>query len=282
MNELFITAEQLNSDISSVVIFDCRFSLADHSLGEHLYQQGHIPGAFHMDMEKDLSGPKGLHGGRHPLPDTEAFEHKLRQCGVNANTWVIAYDDSRFAGSARLWWLLRYFGHNKVRILDGGIKSWQQAGFELSTENTSAQHMANDTGTFSAKPGALPVADQQWVKARLNDSSVTLVDAREAIRFNGEAEPVDLIAGHIPGAINAPWQQVSDSDGFIQPEELQRKIWQTLPESHEYVVYCGSGVTACVNLLSMEIAGIKNTRLYCGSWSDWISYPENPTVTVIL
>lgn len=271
MGNYLISARELHDlDRSACVIFDCRFSLSDFGLGRRQYAEGHVPGAFHLDMEDDLSGPKGRHGGRHPIPDAGAFAAKLRGCGVNDVSLIVAYDGNRLAGAARLWWLLRYFGHEQVRILDGGLAAWQANDYALTTDAPVGR-----SGNFRAKPGSLPVADQQWVRDHLDDAGVALIDSREPPRHQGLEEPIDPVAGHIPGAINAPWQNVTTAEGIVRPAAQQRLYWQFLPEAREYVVYCGSGVTAAVSLFSLEMAGISNTRLYAGSFSDWCSYPDN-------
>lgn len=272
MSQWRISAEQLHQlDSASTVIFDCRFSLADKATGKQLYQQSHIPGAFHLDMENDLSGPKGIHGGRHPLPDAETFSARMRHCGVNQGTLVIAYDNNRLAGAARLWWLLRFFGHRRVRILDGGYPAWQAAS--LATTNLAPESAA---GNFEAEADLSMVADYPQVVSGLDNPNIKLIDSREEPRYQGLEEPIDPVAGHIPGARCFPWQQITDDAGYIKPIDQQQQNWATLPAAKTYLVYCGSGVTACVNLLSLDIAGIKNTALYAGSWSGWCSYPDSP------
>lgn len=273
MASLLITPAQLQQlDPNERVIFDCRFSLADFSLGRQQYQQGHLPGAFHLDMEKDLSGPKGQHGGRHPLPDPALFAAVMRDCGVNENTLIIAYDDNRMAGAARLWWLLQYFGHRKVQVLNGGIKSWLADGETLTTTEATAQY-----GNFRTKPNPAMVLD--LIKLKKVQGAITLIDAREAPRYRGEQEPIDPVAGHIPGALNLPWQQLTNAEGCYIPIEEQRQQWEQLGPLENPVVYCGSGVTACVDLLSLAMIGKADARLYSGSWSDWCSYQDNPIAT---
>lgn len=281
-----ISAEELHQlDRGNTVLFDCRFSLADKHKGKSLYLNGHIPSAFHLDMETDLSAPndqpapKQLHGGRHPLPEPEIFAQKLQQCGVNHNSLVIAYDDNRLAGAARLWWLLKLYGHTRIKILDGGISAWQAAGFSTTQETP---RMSTETypeiakGNFSAEINSSLIVDRHWIRQFAGDKEITLIDAREAPRYLGLDEPIDPIAGHIPGAINSPWQLVTNETGFVKSEQQQKLIWQSLPITEAPVVYCGSGVTACVNLLSLSLSNIDNARLYAGSWSDWCSYAANP------
>ncbi|WP_461481076.1 sulfurtransferase [Porticoccus sp.] len=273
MQSALITAAQLR-DMDPVrrVIFDCRFSLADVALGRQQYQQGHIPDAFHLDMEQDLSGAKGPHGGRHPLPDQDHFSARLQHCGVNADTLVVAYDDNRMAGAARLWWLLRYFGHNHVQVLDGGIQGWQAIGGALESAEPTIR-----MGNFRARPQAAMALNIE--ELRQSAAGLNLIDAREVPRYRGEQEPIDPVAGHIPGALNQPWLQFTDPQGCFIPVEQQRQQWQRLGPLPNPVVYCGSGVTACVDLLSLALIGVDNARLYSGSWSDWCSYPENPVAT---
>jgi thiosulfate/3-mercaptopyruvate sulfurtransferase len=249
-----------------VAIADCRFSLAAPQLGQQQYNLSHIPGAEYFDLDRDLSSPVQQHGGRHPLPDLEVLAQKLSLMGVDAQTLVVAYDDSRFAFAARLWWLLQYLGHDRVAVLDGGFKAWQSLGLPVTdaiTPKTPKQF------TWQLQPSLR--VDITDVKARKDLPGVALVDARESDRYRGEREPIDPIAGHIPGAVNYPWQEVSNSDGYLYSPQEQQKKWQQL-QDREIIVYCGSGVTACVNLLSLHLAGINRATLYVGSWSDWCSY----------
>lgn len=272
MKRWLIGVEQLHQQSGDkVIIFDCRFSLTDPGEGLNAYQRGHIPGAVHLDMEKDLSGPTGLHGGRHPLPDPETFTNRMRASGVNRDSLVIAYDDNRLAGAARLWWLLRYFGHSQVRVLDGGIKAWLAAGLPVAT--TIPQTAV--PGDFLAIENAAMTATYPDIKQSGRDNASVLIDAREVPRYRGEEEPIDPVAGHIPGAINVPWQQFVDVENRMLPIEQQRLVWQKLVLPPSPVVYCGSGVTACVDLLSLAMIGVESAKLYPGSWSDWCSYPDS-------
>lgn len=268
-------------DDPQVAIADCRFSLADPELGQRQYQESHIPGAYYFHLNRDLSSPVGRHGGRHPLPDVNTLAAKLRASGVNSSdgrsenpdsenlskpTLVVAYDDSRFAFAARFWWLLRYLGHEQVAILDGGFSSWQ-AKYPVSNVSPEVK-----LGNFVPRVQGDRILDIEAVKSRKDQSGVVLVDSREGDRYRGEREPIDPVAGHVPGAINYPWQDVTTADGRIRSVPEQQQRWAELADTEEIVVYCGSGVTACVNLLSLEVAGISNAKLYPGSWSDWCSY----------
>ncbi|MEH2094490.1 sulfurtransferase [Nostoc sp.] len=251
-----------------VVIVDCRFSLADPQLGRQQYQASHIKGSYYLDLNQDLSSPVSKHGGRHPLPNANDLAKKFAAIGVNyQKTLVVAYDDSRFAFASRLWWLLRYLGHEEVAVLDGGFTGWQKAGYPITDVVPQPR-----IGTFVAEVQTEKVVDITTVKSRKDSDEVVLVDSRESDRYRGEREPIDKIAGHIPGAVNYPWQEVTDSSGYLLPQEEQRRRWEHLETAEEILVYCGSGVTACVNLLSLELAGINKGKLYAGSWSDWISY----------
>ncbi|BAY27794.1 rhodanese domain-containing protein [Calothrix sp. NIES-2100] len=258
--------EHLNDP--QVVIVDCRFSLADPQLGRQQYQLSHIEGSYYLDLNQHLSSPVAEHGGRHPLPNPLDLARKLAEIGVNyQKTLVVAYDDSRFAFAARLWWLLQYLGHEQVVVLDGGFAGWQKAGYPVTNIIPQPQ-----TANFVPKIKTDKVVDINTVKSTKDLPEVALVDSRESDRYRGEREPIDKIAGHIPGAVNYPWQEVTDSSGYLLPPDAQRRRWENLAKSEEIIVYCGSGVTACVNLLSLELAGISQGKLYAGSWSDWISY----------
>jgi thiosulfate/3-mercaptopyruvate sulfurtransferase len=250
-----------------VVIADCRFSLADPQFGRQQYYNSHVPGAFYLDLNQDLSSPVAQHGGRHPLPNADKLAHKLSQIGITSQTLVVAYDDSRFAFAARLWWLLRYLGHTQVAVLDGGFKGWLASGYPVTNLIPESK-----PGDFVPQVYSDKVVDITILKARKELPDVILVDSRESDRYTGEREPIDPIAGHIPGAVNYPWQEATDAQGYLRSPTAQYQRWEKLQEAAEIIVYCGSGVTACVNLLSLELAGIGTGKLYAGSWSDWCSY----------
>src|SRR6478672_872336 len=267
---LIVSAQWLNEhlDDPQIVIVDCRFSLADPELGQRQYQISHIPGAHYLDLNQDLSSPVQQHGGRHPLPNPTELADKLAAIGVNfGQTLVVAYDDSRLAFAARFWWLLRYLGHDCVTLLDGGWSSWQTAGYPVTDTLPTSE-----LGNFVPQLRSDWVVDIATVKARKDLSSVVLVDSRESDRYRGDREPIDPIAGHIPGAVNYPWQEVCDAQGYVRPLAEQKNRWTGLNPAAEIIVYCGSGVTACVNLFSLEMAGMNTAKLYAGSWSDWCSY----------
>ncbi|AFY53127.1 rhodanese-related sulfurtransferase [Rivularia sp. PCC 7116] len=259
-----------NLNHPDIAIFDCRFSLANPQEGKQQYETSHIPGAYYLDLNQDLSSKVQQHGGRHPLPDIEEFSDKLSAMGVNyEETFVIAYDDSRFAFASRLWWLLRYLGHKQVAVLDGGFNGWLASEFPVTDIlPTSCK------GAFIPQPQTQMIVDRETVKNSKDSSHTALIDSRDNERYQGLREPIDKIAGHIPGAMNYPWKEVTDSNGYLLPREQQSQRWEKLENDREIIVYCGSGVTACVNLLSLDLAGINTGKLYPGSWSDWISYYE--------
>lgn len=267
-DSVVVSAQWLNENISNpeIAIADCRFSLAQPQLGYTQYTQAHISGAFYLDLNQDLSSPVQEHGGRHPLPEPDKFAQKLSSMGVTSQTLVIAYDDSRLAFATRLWWLLRYFGHQRVAVLDGGFTGWQKAGYPVSQEIPPTR-----TGNFIPQVQPEMAVDYTYVAKNKDLSTTKLIDSRERDRYLGVSEPIDPVAGHIPGAINYPWQEVTDDLGYLRSLAEQKARWQEL-ETQEIIVYCGSGVTACVNLFSLELAGIDNAKLYPGSWSDWITY----------
>lgn len=265
-----ISSEWLNSQRSNpnLIIIDCRFRLDDPNWGYQQYLNSHIPGAYYLNLDRDLSSVVRNHGGRHPLPDPSVFATKLEGMGiVREETCVIAYDDLRFAFAARLWWLLRYFGHDKVAVLNGGWQGWQSQGYAVDNVIPSAK-----SGRFVPQLHDDWIIDIETLKQCKDQSDVILIDSRDGDRYRGEREPIDPIAGHIPGAVNAPWKRITTEEGCLLPEEEQQGLWRNFQGSKEMIVYCGSGVTACVNLLSMELVGIKGAKLYPGGWSDWCSY----------
>lgn len=267
-NRHVVSAAWLNAhlDDPQLVIVDCRFSLMDRDLGRKQYLESHIEGAYYLDLNLDLSSPVQKHGGRHPLPDINQLATKLSQIGITSGeTMVVVYDDSRFGFGSRLWWLLRYMGHEQVAVLDGGFAGWQAQNYATSAAIPHAK-----AGEFIPKLQTEWVVDIETVKARKDLSEVVLVDSRECDRYRGEREPIDPIAGHIEGAVNYPWMEVTNEQGFAIEDQCDR--WQEVKNAKEVIVYCGSGVTACVNLLSLKLAGIDSAKLYAGSWSDWCSY----------
>ncbi len=268
------TAQLIDPDKITVrddtVIIDCRFSLADTGEGAALYQAGHIPGAHYLDLEQDMSSPVEKHGGRHPLPEANEFVAVLAKLGVGPTTRVIAYDDSRLAYAARLWWMMKSLGFRPPSLLNGGYQSWLQIGGVPETDTSvPAEYVGEEGVELLAKFGG--VCDIQELRAAQGTGG-TVVDSREVKRYQGLEEPIDPVAGHIPGAINRPWQGVSDSMGRFLAEEAQRQHWGDALKADQLLVYCGSGVTACVNLFSLSRLGRDDAILYSGSWSDWCSH----------
>jgi thiosulfate/3-mercaptopyruvate sulfurtransferase len=265
-----ISTEILAKNLSNPewVIFDCRFSLADSGAGPKAYRMGHIPNARYVHLENDLSSTVTDLTGRHPLPNLSQLATKLGHWGVTNSSQVVLYDDVSGAFAGRLWWLLRYLGHEKVAILDGGIKHWLQQDGSLTTTLPEIK-----TRVFRAYPGISSWFTALEVQNNLAKKSISLIDARTPERFSGEVEPIDSIAGHIPGAINRPFQLNLDSRGlFLSASELQKQFQQLIGNvKPEAVVHmCGSGVTACHNVLAMEHCGLSGSKLYAGSWSEWI------------
>lgn len=272
MHPSLISASELQALLGSpssrsTVIIDCRAHLIDKSLGQQQYRQGHLPGAYYFDLERDLSSPVQVHGGRHPLPDLLLLQDKFRRAGISQHSTVIVYDDSRMAYASRAWWLLRYMGHEDVRILDGGFKAWVAINGQIDRREPPTR-----PGNFKLQLHTNWTLDRNDILA---GKPALLIDAREPRRYQGLEEPIDPVAGHIPGAVNYFWQNVTDDQGFAKPLEWQREYWGALADKPYLTAYCGSGVTACVNIFSLHLCGIE-ARLYPGSWSDWCSYMTAP------
>jgi thiosulfate/3-mercaptopyruvate sulfurtransferase len=254
------------------VLADCRFELANPSAGETAWKTAHLPGSVYLHLERDLSAPKGSTGGRHPMPEPGAFEALMQRIGLDADSLLVALDDGSHAFAARLWWMARYFGHARVTVLDGGIAAWSRAGLPL-TQAVAAQR----PGNFRAQVQPGMRIDHAQLRERLGD--LALADARDARRYAGIEDTVDPRAGHIPGAVHMPWQGALGPDGRMADATAQRARWEWLgADGRPPVMYCGSGVTACLNLLSLALAGIDGARLYPGSWSDWCQQ-DGPVAT---
>lgn len=256
-------------------ILDCRFNLMQPEQGRRDYDAGHIPGSQYADLDRDLASVVTPDSGRHPLPDPAAFEATLQQWGISNDSQVVAVDGGSGAIAARLWWLLRWLGHDAVAVLDGGLAAWQAAGGSLV--QTAASWPA---GWFRGLQRPNRVVTTAEIARRLDSRQpLQLVDARDAERFAGKAEPIDTVAGHIPGSLNFPVGQNMASDGCWRPPADLRQRWRTLlgGEPHkDWAVMCGSGVTACHLALSAVRAGLPEPRLYAGSWSEWIRDPARP------
>jgi len=256
-------------------IVDCRFQLGKPDAGREAYEAGHIPGAIYLDLERDLSAPVGEHGGRHPLPDLDDLAAKLGAAGIDASVRVVVYDDQGGAMASRLWWLLRYMGHENVAVMDQGFTAWIEAGYPVS-DAAPAVRVPKKLVPQVQDDMLVPVEE---VRRAVRDRSAVLIDSREAPRYRGEVEPIDRVAGHIPSARNRFWKDALGADGQWKSGEEQRARFADWTEGDRLIVYCGSGVTACPNVLALEEAGFRNVRLYAGSWSDWISYEGNPVAT---
>jgi thiosulfate/3-mercaptopyruvate sulfurtransferase len=255
------------------LVADCRFELSNPAAGRAAWQAGHIPGALYVDLERDLSLPVTPATGRHPLPSPEAFAATLSRLGIGNDTKVVCYDGGPGAYAARLWWMLRWVGHDAVAVLDGGFAAWTAEGRPVSTAAA-----ARAPARFLPRPRAGMVLDAAGVAAALARGE-TLVDVRGAERFAGAVEPIDAVAGHVPGARNLPFVENLGPDGrFREPAELA-SLWRArvgAEAGRAPVCMCGSGVTACQGLLALEAAGIAGGRLYAGSWSEWIRDPSRP------
>lgn len=267
-------AEALGSD-DPPVLLDVRWRLGGPP-GIEVYRAGHLPGTHYADLDADLAAPpaEGVRGGRHPLPDPAVAEAAFRRLGVRTDRAVVVYDDAAGTVAARAWWLLRYLGHDDVRLLDGGYPAWTAAGHPVETGDA----MVPVPGDFEARPGGLPVVDAD-AAARLARDGV-LLDVRTGERYRGEAEPIDPVAGHVPGAVSAPAAGSTDGTGRFLPSPALRERFAGLGvrEGAAVAAYCGSGVTAAQTVLALEVAGLP-AALYVGSWSDWVSDPSRPVAT---
>lgn len=252
----------------NLVIVDCRFELGKPAAGQAAFKESHIPGAVHMDLEKDLSGEKQVHGGRHPLPKMEDFVSVLGNAGIDEKTRVIAYDDGDYAFAARLWWMLKYLGHEQVYVLDGGYKEWVEKDYPVTSDLTGSEKK-----TYAPSLREDLLVEISNVKEVIESGAAQLVDARAPERYTGKVEPIDPVGGHIPTALNF-FYQGNLKEGKLKSVVELKENFEELAEK-QVISYCGSGVTACVNVLAMDEAGITS-KLYLGSWSDWSSYKDNP------
>lgn len=276
--DTLITVDELNArlDDPGLRIVDCRFSLADPEAGREMYEAGHLPGAVYADLDRDLAAPVTETTGRHPLPDAEALIASLRRWGIDTTSQVVVYDDAGGGLAARLWWLLNWLGHEQVALLDGGYAAWERAGLSVSTDARVL-----DAGNFTGQAGARPtVTSEDVLRHVVNDEQLLLIDARDEARFRGEQEPIDPIAGHVPGAVNLPFSTALNPDGTWKSRAQLTEIWGILladvPTSRPLAVMCGSGVTACHLALSAAIAEVRPPALYVGSWSEWITDSGHP------
>jgi thiosulfate/3-mercaptopyruvate sulfurtransferase len=256
------------------VIVDCRFDLQNEQWGHDEYRASHIPGAVYASLSHDMAGPKSGSNGRHPLPSIDALAATLGRLGISPATQVIAYDQDSGMYASRLWWLLRYAGHNAVAVLDGGWAKWLREGRPVR-----AGEETRPATTFVASPRREMQVSVDEVRAQLGQPATLLVDARAPERFEGQTEPIDRVPGHIPGAVNHHYRSNAGDDFTLLPPHQLREQFRRVLGSHEpsqAVMYCGSGVTACHNLLAMTHAGLPGARLYAGSWSEWSADPARP------
>jgi thiosulfate/3-mercaptopyruvate sulfurtransferase len=277
--ELLVSTETLAGHLGDPgwIVFDTRHDLARPDKGREAWRAAHIPGAYFMHLDEDLSGVKTGRNGRHPLPPVATFASLMNRCGVAPGRQVVVYDDGGGSFAVRLWWMLRWLGHDRVALLDGGFAAWKRENRPLDAGVPSPRE-----GRFEPKPAPGMTVDTAAVLAGLGNPGMVLVDARAATRYMGENETLDPVAGHIPGAINRFWQHNLGYDGkFLSPEELHAEFLEELGDvpPASVVHSCGSGVTACHNLFAMELAGLHGSRLYPGSWSEWCSDPSRPVAT---
>jgi thiosulfate/3-mercaptopyruvate sulfurtransferase len=275
-----IDVQSLATHLDDCVVVDCRNDLFDRSRGRLLYEEAHIPGAAFLSNDDDLASPKGDgRRGRHPLPDRDTLRAKLETLGLSSGRQLVIYDADNGSFAARLWWLARWLGHSEVAVLDGGFRAWVAAGFPVEP---GAGRSNRTAGSLSHRaPIGEPVTVDEVVAA-LGQRSMLVIDARAGERFRGEVEPLDPVAGHIPGATNRPFVQNVRPDGRFKPAEVLRAEFESILAGRtpaSVVHQCGSGVTACQQMLAMEYAGLSGSRLYAGSWSEWCQDPARPVAT---
>jgi thiosulfate/3-mercaptopyruvate sulfurtransferase len=262
-----------------LAVIDCRFDLMNPAGGHRAYLEGHVPGAHYADLNKDLSAPISATSGRHPLPAASEFAGTLARWRVGPATQVIVYDDSAGAFAARAWWMLRWVGHPAVAVLDGGIKAWVGAGGVLESGPEKPLAATPGSPRLCEQADGAAVIRTVEIEQQLRDPAFLLIDARAGERFAGVVEPIDAVAGHVPGAVNHPFSGSLAADGRFLPARELRQIWEKRLAGRspsQVAAMCGSGVTACHNLLSLEVAGLRGAKLYAGSWSEWIRDPHRP------
>lgn len=277
MSSLLVSVDELAAH-PEWRLFDCRHDLKDTEYGARAYAKEHIPGALHLHLDRDLSGATTGRNGRHPLPSIEAFAARMSACGVGNDTQIVAYDNEGGIFAARLWWLLRWLGHDKVALLDGGLPGWKRSKRPLDNAVP-----AITPASFTPRPRPESTIDAAPILDALGSDALLLIDARSPERFAGENETLDPVGGHIPGAINRFYfDNLDDSGCYFKPaDELRMEFTAALGNRNPATVVqqCGSGVTACHNLLAMELAGLSGSKLYPGSWSEWCADPSRPVAT---
>lgn len=275
-----ISADQLAAwpAAAPLLLLDCSFELSDPTAGRRAYAAGHLPGAHYVHLDETLSAPKTGDNGRHPLPTREVFAQSMAALGLSPQMQVVVYDNAGGMYAARLWWMLRWIGHSAVAVLDGGVAAWTASGRALTTDVPAAQPVAS----VALREPLVSTVDYEAVRANLDTGRLLLVDARGADRFRGENETMDPVGGHIPGAVNRPFKDNLGADGRFKPADQLRAEFEAVcggRPAHEIVGQCGSGVSACHNLLAMEAAGLSGAALYPGSWSEWCKRPGAPVAT---
>lgn len=263
--ELFLSVDEAAAFDGAII--DCRFDLQAPQAGRQAYDSGHLPGAHFLDLERDLSAPRGEHGGRHPLPSPQDFAERLAALGINPGTEILLYDGGEVVFAAHLWWMLRALGYGPLRVLAGGFAAWESAGGAVTTVVP-----APDPVPPAKVVASWPLCCDREGLLELQARGAQLVDARDGARYRGEQEPIDPVAGHIPGAHNRPWMELTDAQQGLCSIAEQRERWGELRAADPLVIYCGSGVSACVNIMSLAALGREDVWLYGGSWSDWCSY----------
>lgn len=275
---LLVTTQELAAHLNDPdwIIFDTRHDLSDTEMGRHAYAEDHIPGAFFLHMDDDLSSPKNGRNGRHPLPDQRDFAARMAALGLTRGKHAVVYDDAGGMVASRLWWMLRWLGMGRVVLLDGGYPKWLREGRPVTSQVPVPVPARND---FVLQAGM--TVDTGFVLSRLGDAGRVVLDARSPERYRGEQEPLDPVAGHIPGAVNRPFKSNLNADGTFRPAGLLRAEYLELLQGRapgQMVHQCGSGITACHNLFAMELVGLTGSRLYPGSWSEWVADRSRPVV----
>jgi thiosulfate/3-mercaptopyruvate sulfurtransferase len=260
-----------NLENEEIKVVDCRFDLGQPNLGRELYEDSHIPGAFYFDLKEQMSGPVSKHGGRHPLPELNKFRKDIEKVGIDHTKTVIVYDDGSGQYASRFWWLLKYIGHDRVYLLNEGFNGWQEADYPVTKE---IPETASTKYEVNIQADMLASFEEVKKVVENKEKDAVLIDSRAHERYIGEVEPMDKIAGHIPGAINKVWEE-SLNEGSFKDGEEQKERFSEIDSEEPVIVYCGSGVTATPNYIALKMAGFENVKLYAGGYSDWISYDDN-------
>ena len=273
-----ISADELAACIDRCVVVDCRHDLTDPSAGRRGYGEGHVPGSVFVSMDEQLSAPKNGRNGRHPMPSREQVRALLASIGLDDTRQLVVYDTASGSTAGRLWWMAKWIGHDAVAVLDGGLPAWRKAGYPVSTEPAATRA----AGSLSLREPLAVLVDAEATGRAAADPAGLVIDARPAERYRGEIEPMDPVAGHIPGAVSRPWNRNVREDGRFKPAPVLRAEFEAMlagRDPRQVVNSCGSGVSACNNLLAMAHAGLPGSALYGGSWSEWVSDPARPVAT---